>query len=142
MVMVGSVWAAEGGGSAAEAQALLARAVALIESDGAEAAYARFTDPAGGFVDRDLYVFVVGFDGKTLAHGGSKALVGKEVHTLKDANGKAFIQEMIEVARDKGEGAVDYRWTNKTTKKIEDKRTFVRRAGNTMVGVGIYIGQP
>jgi hypothetical protein len=34
---------------------------------------------------------------------------------------------MISLARDRGEGWLDYHWTNPVTGKIEPKSTFVKR---------------
>lgn len=135
-------WSAVAGpnGSADEAKALADKAAALIASAGAEKAYQAFNDPAGGFVDRDLYVFVINFEGVTVAHGGNKALVGKSLAMLKDADGKPFIQEMIKLARDAGTGWVEYKWANPATKKIEPKASYVKKVGDTLVGVGIYKG--
>jgi signal transduction histidine kinase len=35
---------------------------------------------------------------------------GKSVLNVKDSNGKLLVQEIIQVARDKGEGWVEYHW--------------------------------
>lgn len=127
-------------GTADEAQSMASKAVKLIAADGNEKAYAAFNDPAGGYVDRDLYVFVVDLKGTVLAHGTNKGLIGKSLFNLKDANGKAFIQEMVAVASDKSEGWVDYSWPNPVSKKVEGKSTFVKKVGDVFVGVGIYKG--
>lgn len=127
-------------GSADEASALANKAVKLIAADGNEKAYAAFNDGAGGYVDRDLYVFVIDLKGTVLAHGTNKGLIGKSLINLKDADGKAFIQEMITVASDKGEGWVDYHWPNPVSKKVEGKSSFVKKVGDVFVGVGIYKG--
>src|SRR5689334_10527632 len=66
-------------GTIDEARALLARAVTAIKTEGKDAAFAKFNDAKGTFVDRDLYVFVFKLDGTTLAHGGNPALVGRDV---------------------------------------------------------------
>ena len=59
-------------GSAEEAQDMVARAIAYYDEMGAEAAVARFNaDPAPEFLDRDLYIFVVGPEGTVVAHGST-----------------------------------------------------------------------
>jgi len=45
-------------------------------------------------------------------------LIGKNLAELKDAEGKLFVQKMIEVAKKEGKGWVDYQWTNPVTKKL------------------------
>jgi signal transduction histidine kinase len=127
-------------GTAEEAKVMVAKAAELLTSEGGEKAYAAFADPSAGFIDRDLYVFVIDMAGTVVANGANKTLVGKSIVTLKDSSGKAFIEAMIEVAKTSGEGWVDYNWPNPTTKKIEPKSSFVRKVGDVLVGVGIYKG--
>lgn len=125
-------------GSPEEAIALVKRAVELVKTAGTEAAYAAFNDPQGGFTDRDLYVFVIDFTGTTVAHGANKGLIGKTLLSVKDPEGKEFIKDMIALAKEKGEGWVDYKWVNPSTKKIEAKSSYLNRVADTLVGVGIY----
>lgn len=127
-------------GTPEEAKAMVEKAAALITSDGQDKAFAVIDNPTGPFVDGDLYVFVTSFEGVTLAHGLNKALIGKNLLHVKDADGKLFVQEMVDLAKDKGEGWVDYKWPNPTSKKIEDKTSFIKRVGDTFVGCGIYKG--
>lgn len=138
-VFVGSAAQAAETGTEAEAKALLDRALATIASEGREAAFAKFTKADGGFVDRDLYVFVFDLDGKTLAHGGNPRMVGQNVAAVKDVDGKPFMQEMLKLAKDAGGGSIDYKWMNATTKKIEAKRSLIKRVDDFLVGVGVYV---
>lgn len=132
--------AADAHGTREEAQALVEKAAALIASDGQDKAFAVIDNPSGPFVDGDLYVFVTSFEGVTLAHGLNKALIGKNLLHVKDADGMLFVQAMIDLAKAKGEGWVDYKWPNPTSKKIEDKSSFIKRVGDTVVGCGVYKG--
>jgi cytochrome c len=125
-------------GTPEEAKAMVDKAVALIQSDGADKAFTVIDDSSGPFVTNDLYVFVSGFDGVTKAHGVTKAMIGKNLLNVKDADGNYFVQEMIDLAKTKGEGWVDYKWVNPTTHRIEAKTTFVRRVGDLIVGCGVY----
>jgi signal transduction histidine kinase len=126
--------------TAAEAKALAEKAVAYIKSAGPDKAFEEFSNKDAKWQDRDLYVFVVKFDGTTVAHGGNKALVGKNLNEMKDANGKFFLREMGEVAKARSTGWVDYHWTNPQTKKVEPKSSFVAAIPgfDGYVGVGIY----
>jgi len=128
------------GGTAKEAEALVRKAAAYIEANGNEKAFAEFNDPKGKFTDRDLYIFVVDFNGLTIAHGGNSKLVGREMNELKDADGKFFIKEFIELAKTKGSGWVGYKWENPATKKIEQKATYIQRQRqeDCFLGCGIY----
>ena len=109
-----------------------------MKANGKEKAFAEFTNQKGKFIDRDLYIFAVDFKGLTLAHGGNQKLVGRDMYGLKDADDKFFIQKFIEVAKTKGNGWVDYKWSNPLTKKIENKSTYIQRVEDYFLGCGIY----
>ncbi len=125
-------------GTANEAKALVSKAVEHIKANGKEKAFAEFTNQKGKFNDRDLYIFVVDFNGLTLAHGGNTALVGKNMLDLKDADGGFFIKKFIELAKTKGSGWVDYKWQNPVSKNIEPKSTYIQKVDDYFVGCGIY----
>lgn len=123
-------------GTPEEALALLRRAVALVESEGPKKAIAVFNDAQGGFVDRDLYVFCMGPDYKMKAHV-DPGMRGVDVATLKDPDGKEIGRKLIELAQ-KGGGTLAYRWVNPVSKKVEDKVSFLEKAGPLFCGVGAY----
>ena len=126
-------------GTAEEASSLVKKGIAYLKANGPEKSYAAFSDPQGQFVDRDLYLFVFDMSGKTLAHGANKKLIDKNLIDLKDADGKAFIKEFIDVANKKGQGWVDYKWPHPQTKAIENKSSYVEKLDDgTLIGVGIY----
>jgi signal transduction histidine kinase len=125
-------------GTANEATALVKRAVDYMKANGKEKAFAEFNNPKGQFIDRDLYIFVFDLNGKTLAHGTNPKLLDKNLVDLKDADGKLFIKEFIDVANAKGKGWIDYKWPNPLTKTIEPKSTYIEKAGDVLVGCGIY----
>jgi cytochrome c len=126
-------------GTAEEAKAMLDKATAHLAAVGSEKALADFSSDKATFVDRDLYLFCfAAIDGKWTAHGANKALIGRDLTQVKDANGKQIGAEMMELSRAKGEGWVDYMWQNPETKKIEAKSSVIRRVGDQVCGVGIY----
>jgi signal transduction histidine kinase len=126
-------------GSADEAVAMVKRAVALIKSDGKEKAFAAIADPANtAFHDRDLYIYVYDLNGVALAHGNNPKMVGKPLIGLKDNEGKSMIKEMVETAKSKGKGWVDFKWPNPVTKAVESKSGYVERIDDMLVGSGIY----
>jgi cytochrome c len=110
-----------------------------LKANGPEKAYAAFNDPQGQFVDRDLYLFVFDMSGRTLAHGANKKLLDKNLIALKDADGKTFIKQFVDVANTKGQGWIDYKWPHPHTKAIENTSSCVQKLGDgTLIGVGIY----
>lgn len=139
LLLVGAAFA-QAHASAAEAKALAEKAAAHIKAVGPEKACDDFSTKDGKWQDRDLYVFAIKFDGTTVAHGANKGLVGKNLLEMKDANGKLFLAEMLELAKTKGSGWIDYLWSNPQTKKVEPKSTYVLsvQGFDGYVGVGIY----
>ena len=132
------VLAADDRGTAAEATALVQRAAEYLKANGPAKSYAAFNDTAGQFKDRDLYVFVMDMNGKMLSHGANAKLIGKDLTALKDSDDKLFIKTMLDVAKSKGKGWVDYKWPHPVTKAIEPKSSYVEKVDDLIVGCGIY----
>lgn len=124
-------------GSADEATAMLDKAVAHYTAVGSDQALQDFTSQGKGWQDRDLYVFCFDDTGSTVAHGANEKLIGRDLSGLKDADGKEFVMELISTGK-AGGGWVDYRWPNPVSKKIEQKSSVVKSAGDHICGVGIY----
>lgn len=120
--------------------ALVDKAVAHVKKAGIDAACRDFADPAGPFIQGELYVFVQDMDLKMVCHAvNPKRMNGKDLSELRDADGKYFARAMAQMARANGAGWVDYRWVNPATQKIEPKTSYVRRVGDSLwLGVGIY----
>lgn len=137
-LVAGSALAADQG-TAAEAEAMVKKAVAYIQAKGPEKAYAAFTH-GKRFKDRDLYIIVYDLNGKNLAQGANPKLVGKDLINLKDPDGFPIIAKFVETAKTKGSGWVEgYKFLNPVTKKMEKKAMYLERMGETLVGVGIYL---
>lgn len=125
-------------GTAAEAEAMVKRAVAYIEAVGPGQAYDEFTN-GKSFKDRDLYVSVLELNGKNLAHGANPKLVGMDLIGLKDPDGKPLVQMLIEVAKNNDRGwSETYKFRHPITGEMAEKLQYVERVGNTLVAVGIY----
>lgn len=133
-----ALYAAEGGATKAQAEAMVKKGVEYIKTAGAEKAYADFSDRSGKFIDRDLYLVVYGLDGTVKAHGANGKMIGKNLIDLKDIDGKAFVKERVDLAKSKGTFWQQYKFTNPETKKIEPKIMYCERLGETAVCGGIY----
>ncbi len=93
----------------------------------------------GGFLQDDLYVFVV--DLKThryLAHGTNLRLVNTDFSKIRDPDGKPVGEPILALMGRQERGEYDYRWKNPVTGKIEDKHAYLRRVGQYLVAVGYY----
>ncbi len=127
-------------GSADEAVAMVKKAASFLKENGKEKAFAEFNNAQGQFKDRDLYVFAIDMNGKMLAHGANGKLIDKNLIDLKDADGKHFVKTYIDIASSKGKGWTDYKWANPVTKAIDAKSLYFEKAGDLVIGCGIYKG--
>jgi cytochrome c len=126
-----------------EVQALVERAAAHIRAVGQVQAFADISRPDGGFVDGDLYVFCDGADGTVLAHGGNPKLVGKNLGTLRDAEGNHPILDGVRLALAQGHGWHEYLWPNPQADSVQRKITYVLRIDDrTVCGSGYYKASP
>jgi cytochrome c len=121
-----------------EAIVMVKRAVVFIKDQGPEKAYAEITTKGGQFHDRDLYITVLDLDGKVLAHGQREDLIGKGLIDAKDPDGKLFVKERVELARQQPSFWQNYKFMNPATKKIEPKEMYCERLNETMVCGGVY----
>jgi len=127
-------------GTAAEATAMVEKAIAHIKKVGREKAFADFSSKQPPWVDRDLYVVVYDMKGKLLAHGSNEKMIGKDVIELRDNDGKYFVKERVEMMS-KGpdaKGWQDYKFMNPVSRQIEPKQMYLRRFEDVIVGCGIY----
>ncbi|MHB8880648.1 MAG: cache domain-containing protein [Thermodesulfovibrionales bacterium] len=129
---------AEQRGTAKEAETLVKKAVSYIKANGKAKAFAEFGNKKGQFVDRDLYVFVYDLNGKCVAHGQNPKMVGNDLINMKDPDGRLFVKERVEIAKTKGKGWHNYKFTDPLTKKIEEKSAYVEKYEDLIVGSGIY----
>jgi cytochrome c len=127
-------------GTAAEAQAMVDKAIAFIKKNGREKGFAEINNKSGQFTDRDLYVFVYDMKGKVLAHGSNAKLIGKDVLELRDVDGKYYVKERVEMMS-KGpdaKGWQDYKYMNPVSRQIEQKSAYLHRYEDMIIGCGIY----
>ena len=121
---------------------LVTSAVHELETFGA-AAPAHFRDPAGPFVAKDAYIFVIGMDGIELVNPAFPTLEGRNLLDLKDTQGKLLVREMIQVAETRGAGWVDYMWPRPGESVSTRKSTCVSRATlggkPVLVACGVYL---
>lgn len=123
--------------TAKEAEAMVVKAVAAIKSN-KHKAYEEITAKDAKWIDRDLYPVVYDLDGKVLAHGQNAKMVGKDLLELKDADGKAFVKERVDLARGKGKFWQDYKFTDPVSKKVLPKQMYCERLEETVVCAGVY----
>ncbi len=121
-----------------DAKALVEKAAAFVKANGKDAALKEFNVAKGQFDKGELYVFAYDMSGKIIAHPKNPKLIGKDLLNVPDPDGKLFRKEIVDVAKTKGTGWVDYRYTNPETKKIEAKTTYVVKVGDVILCCGTY----
>ena len=126
-------------GTPEEAQTLVAQAMAAFNEKG-PAAFDEIN--AGGFRDRDLYIFVysTGADAKVVAYGGPPVeppVLGRPSSDIKDVDGLAIGDMFQEQATPDG-AWVDYRWKDPATGEVAEKSSWIVRSGDFIFGSGIY----
>ena len=101
-------------------------AAAMINARGLEEAIKLIGDPKGPFVWKDSYVFLMDLNGKMLAHPIKPELTRHEHVLLEtDATDKAIFVHFVNVAREHGEGWVDYMWPKPGKKSPSKKVTYI-----------------
>ena len=136
--LMGSAMAQEARASGVEAKAMLAKAVALIKASGRDKAYAEFMNAQGPYFDRDLRVTVLTIDGKFVVNANNPRIVGKDVTSSLDADGKPYIKERLEIVKATFKGEQEYKFLSPVTKQIENKVTYFERLDDIIVAVGAY----
>jgi cytochrome c len=121
-----------------EAKAMSAKAQGAVNEMGKDKAFVAFSDPDGGYQDKDLYVFCMDMDGVMLSHAVKPELVGKNLLDF-DKYGDELFKEMVAVAKDTGEGWVDYSWPYPGTDEVRAKTSYVMTNNDGFFcGVGAY----
>jgi cytochrome c len=122
--------------TAAEAKAMLEKAVAALKANPADA-LAKFNSPTGGFRDRDLYVFCFDMTTEKFNAHIRPELIGTDVHAQK-VNGQAVGDMVFAAAKEGTVTTVDYNFPKPGSNEPVPKESFVTRVGNEGCGVGYY----
>lgn len=124
--------------SAEQARALLERAATALSTD-RNGTLKAINQLQGGFLEDDLYVFVVDMDSRRyLAHGTNLRLLNTDFTKIRDPEGKPVGEPMLALMAREDQGEYQYRWKNPVTGKVEDKHAYLRKVGNLLVAVGYY----
>jgi cytochrome c len=124
-------------GTAAEAKALLEKAVAELKSNEA-AALAKFNKADGGFRDRDLYVFCYEMPGGKFTAHVNPALIGTDVKALKEKDGSPLGEKVFNATKSGTIATVSYNFPKPGTSEPVPKESYVTQVGNQGCGVGYY----
>lgn len=121
-------------GDAAEAKAMLEKAVAAVKAD-KSTALSQIAKGENGFRDRDLYPFCGGPDGNFTAH---PTLTGKSMKDLTSKTGEPVGAKLYEAAKDGAISEVSYMWPRPGSAEPVQKYSYVTRIGDQVCAVGYY----
>ncbi|CAN5348117.1 hypothetical protein BH09PSE6_BH09PSE6_31200 [soil metagenome] len=124
-------------GTADEAFALVSSARRRYEQMG-QSALAEITDPAAGFVDRDMYVFAWDRSLTYHAFAGKPANVGRSAAQILGTDVSKLTRDVWAAAA-AGGGWVDYDFLNPVTGQVLPKTSYVVGVSDKLVlGCGVY----
>ena len=127
-------------GTPAQAQAMVAKAVALFDKVGMKAAFDRISNrPAPEFKHLDLYIFVLKAEkgARIVAHAQTRSLIGTNASTLIDPGGLNIGHAIL--AKVKPEGVwVDYGWKDPITGEVAPKSSWAVLHKGYIFGCGIH----
>ncbi len=119
-------------------------AATMITHKGQDAAFKEINNKEGKFVWKDTYVFAIDLEGTMLARAFRQQAIGQNWMKWQDKSNppKQPIKEMVDLAKKKGEGWVEYMYPkpggdyDAPSKKI----IYIYRVPgqNLFVGAGIY----
>jgi cytochrome c len=121
-----------------DAKALVKKAVAYVKYQGKEKAITEISKPKGMFDKGETYVFAYDLQGVIVAHPKNPALIGKSLIDVPDNDGKLFRKEIVEKAKSRGSGWVDYVYLNPETNEQEHKTTYIQKVGDIILCCGVY----
>ena len=132
---------AEQHGTREQAQAMVAKAIALYDEKGKAAFEVMDQGAASGFRQEVLYIFVIGTgpDARVVAHGLDPQRIGAVVATLTDSRGKAYGKQLLEGATPEG-AWVNYDRVKPESGKEEPKSSWVVLHDGYIFGCGVYVG--
>jgi signal transduction histidine kinase len=137
LAFTGSAFAQAPSGTAQEAKALLEKAVAAMKAD-PKKAVEDFNNPAGGFRDRDLYVFCAAAPDYNFTAHPKAELRGTPLAALVDKKGKKLGEELIKAAEEGKVAEVDYMYPRPGGTEPVEKVSFVTKVNGSVCAVGYY----
>jgi signal transduction histidine kinase len=121
-------------GNAAEAKAMLEKAISAVKAD-KSTALGQIAKGENGFRDRDLYPFCGGPDGTFSAH---PTLTGKSMKDLMSKTGEPVGAKLYEAAKDGSISEVSYLWPRPGSAEPVQKYSYVTKIGDQVCAVGYY----
>ncbi|MBY0268105.1 MAG: cache domain-containing protein [Burkholderiales bacterium] len=133
-----SAFAQESRATRTDAERMVRKGVEFLKKNGKEKAMKEITAPSRTFVDRDLYLVIYDTSGNCVAHGQNSRQAGMSLIDAKDADGKLFVKERVDLAKLQGKFWQDYKFTDPLSKKVLPKQMYCEKEGDMIVCGGVY----
>ncbi|MBY6261427.1 methyl-accepting chemotaxis protein [Azospirillum sp. 412522] len=87
------------------------------------------------------YIFVQNLNYQTVIHPVRPDVIGKDQRDNKDSNGVFFVRALVDTARTKGDGFVEYMYPKPNTEVPLPKLSYVKmfEPWQLLIGTGVYI---
>src|ERR1700730_16309926 len=121
-----------------EVVAVVKKAVAYYKANGKDKALAEFNNKDGQFAKGEDYVDVHDINGVCVAHPLSPAKVGLNHLDQSASAGKFYVKELVDAAKQKPSGWIDYVMKNPTTGKLQNKLAYWEVHDGLIFKAGTY----
>jgi signal transduction histidine kinase len=121
-----------------DAVTLVEKGAAFMKAKGKEEMIKHINAKDPDYVQGALYLVMRDDKGVVLANPVNPAMVGKDLLDVPDVDGKLFRREILDVAKTKGKGWVDYKFKNPASGKVEAKTSYIYKVGDVTLEAGIY----
>lgn len=121
-----------------DAIAMVEKGAAFMKASGKDEMIKRINAKDADYLQGPLYLTMRDAKGVILANPVNPAMIGKDLVDVPDADGKLFRREILELAKKKGKGWVDYKFKNPASGKVEAKTTYIYLVGDVTLEAGIY----
>ncbi len=108
-------------------EALVTRAAALIEKEGQTAAFTQFRTKDSEWLHSDTYLYAYDAKGNVLLNPAFPQREGTNVVGQKDAKGKPFQDEILQIAATDGSGCASYMFPKPGQTESSEKWAYVKK---------------
>jgi ribosomal 30S subunit maturation factor RimM len=121
-----------------EVVTVVKKAVEFYKTNGREKALVEFNKKDGQFAKGEDYVDVHDLNGVCVAHPVSPAKVGLNRMDQSDSAGKFYVKDLVDAAKQKPSGWIEYVMKNPTTGKLENKTAYWEMHDGLIFKAGTY----
>jgi cytochrome c len=121
-----------------EVVVVVKKAVEFYKANGKEKALVEFNKKDGQFAKGEDYVDVHDLNGVCVAHPISPAKVGLNRLDQSDSAGKFYVKDLVDAAKQKPSGWIEYVMKNPTTGKLQNKTAYWEMHDGLIFKAGTY----